>query len=487
MFYFSYLFSELRRRAGRTFLTALGLAIGVALVIAVSALSQGLDEAQEEVLAPLTGLGTDITIARPLRSTDDGEGFSPGVGGLLQLSPEEIERLQEENESAIVDPSELGEPGDDFAADFFVTTTQLSFPEQELETIRSIDGVAAAAPALTLALVGVNGTVPESGFRGGAIGPGANSGSDINFDPSTVSGIDRDNPELGLINPTQIDDGEWFSDGDTGRKEAIVAQGYGGRKGLKPGSQVTVSDTNFTVVGVAQPPLGGSASDIYLDLRVLQEVSDREGRVNVIQARAEDADSVEGISESIEETFAGSTVTTAAELAGQISGSLLDANRLVDRLSLALAAVALAAAFLIATLLTLTGVNKRVRELGTLTALGWSRVKVIRQVAAEALTTGALGGILGAGLGALGAWGLAQTNTQLTASVGREQVATGPLGFGQGQVVSGSSEVSLGAPLSVEIILAAVALALLGGLIAGLVGGWRAARLKPVAALRHFG
>ena len=487
MFYLSYLFSELRRRGGRTIITALGLAIGVALVIAVSALSQGLDEAQKEVLAPLTGLGTDLTIARPLRSTDDDEGFSPGIGGLLQLSPDEIERLQKENESAIVDPSALGDPGDPFEADFFVTTTQLSFPESELEAIRDIEGIAAAAPALTLALVGVAGKVPEAGFQGGGIGPGGQPGQDINFDPSTVSGVDRTTPDLGLINPTQISDGEWFSDADTGAGEAVVNLGYAGRKGLKVGSPVTVDERNFTIVGIAEPPLGGSASDIYIDLRVLQELSDREGRINVIQARAEEADVVSGVAAQIEETFAGSTVTTAAELSGQISGSLLDANRLVDRLSLVLAAVALGAAFLIATLLTLTGVNKRVRELGTLTALGWSRATVIRQVAGEALMTGVVGAIIGAGLGALGAWGLAQTNTQLTASVDREQAATGPLGFGQGQVVSGSSEVSLGAPLSIEILLAAAGLALLGGLIAGLIGGWRAARLRPVDALRNFG
>jgi hypothetical protein len=36
MFYFSYVLAELRRRPGRTILTALGLAIGVMLVITVN-------------------------------------------------------------------------------------------------------------------------------------------------------------------------------------------------------------------------------------------------------------------------------------------------------------------------------------------------------------------------------------------------------------------------------------------------------------------
>jgi ABC-type antimicrobial peptide transport system permease subunit len=37
--------------------------------------------------------------------------------------------------------------------------------------------------------------------------------------------------------------------------------------------------------------------------------------------------------------------------------------------------------------------------------------------------------------------------------------------------------------VSANVILAAVALAVLGGLIAGIFGGWRAARLRPADAL----
>ena len=57
MFYVRYLASELRRRRGRTILTALGLGVGVGLVVAVNAMSAGLDEAQDEVLKPLTAWG----------------------------------------------------------------------------------------------------------------------------------------------------------------------------------------------------------------------------------------------------------------------------------------------------------------------------------------------------------------------------------------------------------------------------------------------
>ena len=57
--------------------------------------------------------------------------------------------------------------------------------------------------------------------------------------------------------------------------------------------------------------------------------------------------------------------------------------------------------------------------------------------------------------------------------------------FGQGEVAASTTTVSLTAPIDLPLILLAVGLAVLGGLIAGAVGGLRAARLQPADALRH--
>src|SRR5256886_9774961 len=84
------MFSELRRRKGRTLLTALGLAVGVGLVVTVNALSTGLDHAQRKVLAPLTGVGTDMSVSRPIKITNNGGG---PFGG---LSPSDRNRLPQQ-------------------------------------------------------------------------------------------------------------------------------------------------------------------------------------------------------------------------------------------------------------------------------------------------------------------------------------------------------------------------------------------------------
>src|SRR6266566_3519458 len=69
MFQMGYAFHELRRRLGRTILTALGLAAGVGLVIGIIGVSQGLDDAQGKVLAPLSSIGTDILVTRVVGAT----------------------------------------------------------------------------------------------------------------------------------------------------------------------------------------------------------------------------------------------------------------------------------------------------------------------------------------------------------------------------------------------------------------------------------
>jgi len=60
------------------------------------------------------------------------------------------------------------------------------------------------------------------------------------------------------------------------------------------------------------------------------------------------------------------------------------------------------------------------------------------------------------------------------------------LGADAAQALTGaghSVSVTLNAPVTASIIGLAVLLALAGGLIAGSFGGWRAARLRPAAAL----
>ena len=210
--------------------------------------------------------------------------------------------------------------------------------------------------------------------------------------------------------------------------------------------------------------------------------------MNTLLVRADDAASVPALTKSIQRAFPNASVTSAKDLANSISGSLVSAGTLANRLGFALGALAILAAVLIAVLLTLSSVTKRVRELGTLSALGWSRALIIRQVVVESITTGALGGFIGAALGALAAFVVTSSSVTLQAAADSQ---AGPLtsSFGLGKVLSdkASEKILLTAPLRPGILLLGIALAIGGGLVAGGAGALRASRLRPADALRELG
>jgi ABC-type antimicrobial peptide transport system permease subunit len=478
MFYLQYLLAELRRRPGRTALTALGFGVGIGLVIIVGALSAGLDDAQDEVLEPLTGVGTDLSVSRPISVPQDTDSATSG-NPFGQLSPSEQRQLERENKGhdAAFNYSELGDPGERFSEETLLTTN-LSVPAAEVEKIRQLDGAEDAAGSLTLRALLVEGTVPQ----GEVVDPHG-PGSGIEFSDRTVSGVDVRKPDLAPVTPGQVTTGRYFAkDPAAARGEAVVDVAFARQDGIAVGDDVSVTGEKLKVVGLAAAPLGGDASDVYIELGRLQELGDRAGRVNRIQVRAASSDAVGGLTGRIKRQIEGSQVVTAADLADRVGGSLTDAENLSSKLGTALAIVALLAAFLIATLLTLSSVQKRTRELGTLKALGWRQRLVIRQVTAESLVQGALGGLLGAAIGIAGAAVIGAIGPTLQASVEQPGAGFGP--FGQGNVASGSTDVTLGAPVDPGLMVLAVALAIVGGLLAGAAGGWRAARLRPAEALR---
>jgi putative ABC transport system permease protein len=492
MFYLSYLFSELRRRKGRTLLTALGLGVGVGLVVTVSALTTGLDRAQDKVLEPLTGVGTDMSVTRPLKIDSQGQ----GPGG---LSAKERNQLERENGGTRFNLNSQAKPGEKFSRTDFMAAAQLSFPASQVAKLAALDGVQDAAGSLTLSAVSISGTVPKNGFQRPSPGTQAQPQPQTQRAPFdvkslSVTGIDETKPALAAIGAGQITNGRTLRSGSA--REAVLNVSYARRNGIKVGETIKLKDKSFSVVGLARSPLGGQASDAYVKLAQLQAISGRKGRVNSAQVRAKSTGDVAAVEKRIDATLAGASVTTASDLADRVGGSLADAKSLSGKLGTALTIVGLAAAFLIASLLTLSSVTKRIRELGTLKAIGWPGRHVVRQVAGESVAQGAIGGIFGALIGIGGAALVSALAPALEATVAAP-AAGGPVGggpgpriaaFGLGQaaITSGTEKVSLEAPVDLGLIALAIGLALLGGLIAGSVGGLRASRLRPADALRHI-
>jgi len=307
--------------------------------------------------------------------------------------------------------------------------------------------------------------------------------TNIQTTPYTIGGVDQTHPTQGLVTTSQVTKGRFLS--TAGGHEALVSDSYAARHSLKVGSKIDLNGTTFVVVGVVSPPLGGQTADVYLPLKQLQTLAGQKNLVNVALVRADKSSQVGSVQKAIETALPNAQVASSKQVADTISGSLVNASNLSHDLGFAVSAVAALAAFLLAALLALSSVGKRVRELGTLKALGWTQGKVVRQIAGESLTTGILGGIVGVALGLIGilivdAWG-----EKLTAS-STSGGASGLIGqFASATQRTASSTVSLTAPVGVSVLAIGFALALLGGLIAGTAGAMRAARLRPADALRQ--
>ncbi|HST05642.1 MAG TPA: ABC transporter permease [Chloroflexia bacterium] len=144
-------------------------------------------------------------------------------------------------------------------------------------------------------------------------------------------------------------------------------------------------------------------------------------------------------------------------------------NRIFSILQVMLSSIGLLALFVASIGIVNTmimAIYERTREIGILKALGSSNGEILRMFTIEAGLIGLLGGIVGVVLG----WGL---------------------GVILNAVIRGyfkSQQVPIDAPFFVvtpELVLAALAFATFVGVVAGLYPAFRAARLNPLAALRH--
>jgi ABC-type antimicrobial peptide transport system permease subunit len=625
MFHARYVFGELRRRLGRTILTALGLAAGVGLVIGIIGVSDGLDKAQNQVLSPLSNVGTDVLVTRVagMAASDgsatattttsttqaaqgpgrngggNGGGGGGGGGGFFggpanaALNQADSAALLSDNDTVLTDLSKLGPAGTKFTHDFFLPATLLTFPDASVAEVAKVRGVTSAVGGLTLLVQRSSGTVPNisvdvtageqqiqqtirpepltaeerqaqrdclaaKGVTFGRGGGGAGGGTTASSTPTstptsrgatptttapapdpgppdfdnqafqdclparmkefqnnvvipartiqqivnppqtdttattyTAAGVDPTSPKSGVVTAEQVKTGR-FLEAST-PDEVMLSVAYANKKSLAVGQTLAVNGTSYPIVGLVDPALTGSTADVYFPLATLQTLSGKTGRVNQVFVKTSDSGNVDAAAKQISGVLPGAQVVTTKALAAQVTGSLADAKKLAARLGGALTVIVLAAVFIIALLLTLSSVAKRVREIGTLRAIGWSKGMVVRQILSETVAISVLGGVIGVAVGFGVAALVAAFSPELSAtSSGVPSFGSSSLSSFFGSTASQSAAsttraVHLTAPVGLTTVLIGVGFAILGGVLAGAIGGWRAARLSPAEALRNLG
>jgi putative ABC transport system permease protein len=186
------------------------------------------------------------------------------------------------------------------------------------------------------------------------------------------------------------------------------------------------------------------------------------------------------------DSLAHAATTSAA--AATVGGAVTTASGLAADLGTWVAAAALTASFAIAALLTLASVARRVPEFGTLKALGWPARQITAQVLTETAVTGMAGTLAGVALGYAGTAAVSALGPTLTVNVtGFAGAAPSPDGRPKALAPDGPIAVHFSAPISPGVVALAVGLGIVGTLLAGALGAWRAARLSPAAALAQAG
>ena len=389
----------------RSALTMLGILIGIVAVILSVGLGQG---AQAQVQAEINQLGTNILVVSPGSATDT-SGARGGFGSSSTLTVQDAAAL----------------------------TSNAAAPD-----------VQAVAPTSTTSVSLANGTTNWT---------------------TTLTGT---TPSWHEVRSRDVTSGRFLTDADEAGATNVVVLGPDTASELFPtgnpvGQTVTYNGTQLQVVGVLAA-LSSSEATSSNDLAIVPASTYSQRLIggttrNSVSEIYVKANSSNTLSAAYQETDAlllnlhGITSSSSADFSIATQQSLLSAANKVDTtMALMLAGIAIISLLVggIGVMnIMLVSVTERVGEIGLRKALGARPRSIRRQFLVEASVLGLAGGLLGVGLGIVGALVIPHlSNTHIE--------------------------------ISVPASIAAVAMAIIIGVSFGVYPASRAARLAPIDALR---
>ena len=318
----------------------------------------------------------------------------------------------------------------------------------------------------------------------------------------TITGISLNSSLIDeySILPTNITAGRNLREGDSG--VLLMSLNLTEYYGVGVGSEVTVNGTSFTVIGIydqaGQSSIG--TRGVYMNLTDAQTVTNEIGNVSRLDVYVDDVSDVDNATSQIQAMY--STEINAREIsvstyADRLANLQTEEARYTELLNSTQSTVAqtqsvatqeiivsIAATSLIVLFVMLYTVRERTKEIGTLKAIGFSSWSVMSQFMLEGVILSLAAGVVGIGIGTIGAPILSGVLLPAVNPFGSggNFVQAGGGGF-RGATFFGSSTAS--AVVTPAVMLLALGAAVLLGAVGSLYPAWRASRTRPAEAMRY--
>ena len=378
MNYFGLIIKNPFRNKTRTSLAIVGIAIGIATIVALGLITGGLKASTE---SPLKSGGAEITV------------IQAGTDGFMSGNI---------NESRVTD-------------------------------IQNISGVKDTAGVLRTSAMLEEGS--------SSFGPSGFMINGINSSKLNIVGIDSIN-------------GTVFSDGDA--NEIIIGKTAAQNLNKTVGDTIKIFNKDFKITGIFETGNFITDAGAYVSLEKLQNITDNDGKITVINVKINDNANVTEVSDSIENDYKDElSATSAADQMGRINQGLSFIDTATWAISLL--AIIIGGVGVINTMIM--SVYERTREIGVLKAVGWRSRRILGMILGESIVLTLIAAIVGIIVGVVGV----EVLLSLTPS----------------------AEGVIEPAYSIELFLRAFAIAFIVGIIGGIYPAYRASRLAPTEALRY--
>jgi len=422
---FSYAFSAIRLRKLRAGLTTLGVVIGIAAIVALLSISQGLQATIAEQLQ--TGFATDTLIVSA------GGGFGMGPGAMTAAES-------------------------DFK--LLVNYTQIIDEIEDVDMAMAIiqkAGYVKCEREFILTIIGVNFTKYTNIYSSTFV---AETG-EIPLDPKNEKVV------IGKRGSDPWKNGTLFCDVDD-----TVEIIWTNASRLPPKNKTYTGHVAAILKEIGGFSFTGPSDfGVYIPISQAQSFfGTDECDTIIVQLENDDEATIESVSEAIDEAFSGQVSVTSSTAVLNIMSSIFST---IELFLAGIAAISLLVAGIGIMNIMIVSLMERTREIGILKALGTKSRTVLLIFLSEAVIVG----LMGAAFGIASGWVLANVVAR---------VFSGGGGFmGAGNQAAAAGGLTITPVLTPTVFLGALAFGLIVSVIFALYPAWRASKLKPVDALRY--